>query len=864
MLSALLRKLLPAFLLLLVLPACALDGFVITAHRELPAGQFGNIHDGSTPGVLTRYDIRDDKTVGTKVLYAKDGVGDIALSPFGDRVAFTKPNGMIAVISVDGGDETDLISFIGGEQRKEAVATGIQWPAGDGGKWIYYYDVRPGSESVLRRVNVDTKQDEFVVRFNRYGWGALSPDTTPHSGHCVMRTDNYDVVIYDFRKGDGDLFGVPTWNPGCGISVSPDSRLFAANGGAHNTVALVDMNAQYQGGFRVNQWDGDPTAGATTREQIGWAWQGFRWGTNAMNWIVVHQGPLHAGTTHETYYQDAVLYDWVNKRQINVTHNPAGKFERVGGFWELGANAGFLGYFAGKAPFTVALQDARLTAGCAWQFGDGAGATGATVRHTYTQAGTYTIQGTQGGQTFTARVTVAPPRAPQASVIYLNANVLLVDFDEPVAGTAAVKLKSHTKVAGTVLNATGRRLIVKLADPLHGADALTLGGLHDTAQVPNEVAHTPLPIIPPAWPSDRRDLVFLWDTQQALNAVYNASTESVRVCKISPSEGQVGYDRFGRLRIECGRMGTGFWGNAGAQGDFHDLVIGGQFALETTFQAANLTQSRPDFPVRLVNISAWHAGDWECMLGQQKDRLLFSIRTSDNFLNLDGKPVKVELHGRAPIYEIAVIPDTKPHHLIVSYTSGNLVAFMDGKQVFQTKEVTGSLLPWGYGELNFGECHNHHGPNYGWAGRMEGIAIYKRTIDATEAAAEYAIAQRKMQQRKTLPEVTVEATLTARSAIPDPKTIAPYTEALVVNAYTITRVVEATKGWTTKLTPGQKIQIAQWGIAEGRRTSLAQARVGDTRTLVLELYAKHPDKLDQMVTSNDLDDAGALLLFEPR
>ena len=82
------------------------------------------------------------------------------------------------------------------------------WPASDGGKWLYYMDGQNGgNNNVLRRINVDTRQDEFVVRFNRSAAAgfALSLDATPHSGTYVKRTDNYVIAIYDMARGDGDI-----------------------------------------------------------------------------------------------------------------------------------------------------------------------------------------------------------------------------------------------------------------------------------------------------------------------------------------------------------------------------------------------------------------------------------------------------------------------------------------------------------------------------------------------------------------------------------------------------------------------------------------------------------------------------------
>src|ERR1700722_9907305 len=94
----------------------AVDGIAISAHYE--QAELGNIHDGSQPGRLMRYDIKDDKIVSSRAIYEKDGVGAVCISPFGDRVAFTKPSGMIAVISIDGGNETDLVNCLGDEKPK--------------------------------------------------------------------------------------------------------------------------------------------------------------------------------------------------------------------------------------------------------------------------------------------------------------------------------------------------------------------------------------------------------------------------------------------------------------------------------------------------------------------------------------------------------------------------------------------------------------------------------------------------------------------------------------------------------------------------------------------------------------------------
>ncbi len=333
----------------------ALDGFAVTVHYEKHG--LGIIHDAIEPGELRRYDLRGDRTVGWSALAANAVY--LCISPGGDQVAFTRADGGMALVSIDGGDPIELGSYTGGQAGNPG--TMLQWPVADSAQWIYFRDCRPGvTANVLRRVNVWSKQMEDVITFNRGGWPMLSPDMTPHAGHAVLRTDNYDVVVYDFTKGDGNLKGVPTWNPGCGNCISPDGLLFASNTGIHTGCTLLNMQAQSQADFRVNQYEGDPCSPALglRREQLGWAWQSFRWATNSQNWINVTQGRLKIPSNFEVLYMDSELYDWKNGRQLGVTHNRDGVFDRAGGFWD----ASIKGYEPFGAEPTDKLASTKLPA----------------------------------------------------------------------------------------------------------------------------------------------------------------------------------------------------------------------------------------------------------------------------------------------------------------------------------------------------------------------------------------------------------------------------------------------------------------------------------------------------------------------
>jgi hypothetical protein len=853
---------------LLATPAAAVDGFVVSIRYQ--AAGLGNIHDGSRPGVLMRYDIQGDRPVAAKAISSQGDVTGACIGPFGDQIAVTKANGVIAVLGSSGGPQTELARFIEEDPKRTApAATGIQWPASEGGKWIYYMDARNGgADNALRRVHATTRKDELVVRFNRSAAGgfALSMGATPTSGHLAKRTDNYVIAIYDMSRGDGDLYNCDR-TFGCGESISPDESFVAANDGSHTVCRLTDMSGQQRHSFRLSQWDGDPTKDKP-REKLEWVWQGFRWSVNAVNWIAVTQGRLKLGSTHETYQQDAMLYDWVNRRQINATLNKPGTFDRVAGFWEIGGKEAFLGSFSGKAPLSVELSDRRLHGSVAWDFGDGQRATApAPLRHTYAKEGRYSIQGRQGDLVFQAEVQVLRRRPPAAVCRYVGGTCLAVDFDEAVrvAGALEVRLQSGIAVTRSQLNETGRRLLVRLKEPLRGNDQLHVKGIEDLAQSPNALPDKALPVLLPEWPTNRAGLVFLWEDAHAANAVFDETSGELRQLRVSRDAGTAGIDRYGRMRLEHGRLATGFFSQANAQMQFGELILANAFSLEVTLASGDLRQKKPLYPARIINCSAWFDWDWEFFLGQQEDRLLFSIRTAENMLSMDGKRIAGDLHGRAPIYEIARLPDTLPHHLIVGYLPGRLAAYLDGRQVFESKEVTGSLKTWGYGELCFGD--NHNGGRHDWLGRLEGVAIYKRFLDAGEAARNSAVYRKKLAARKILPQIEVQAVLRAASRIPEPREIAPYRDALVIDEYEVEKVLRAGKDWRFdgKIEPGRKIRVAQWGIADGVKTALVEAKTGGSYRLLLEVFANHPEKLDEMETCNSLDEAFETpLLYEPR
>ncbi len=835
----------------------AFDGYVITIRHQ--SNENGNIHDGSTPGELVRYDLSNGTVRDSKVLYsATPGITEAHIGPFGQRIAFCRADGTLGIMNSDGGNITELGRFIAeGKMKKgEPASTGLQWPATDGGRWLYY----TSHENELKRIDLQSKKHEVVVTFNRAVAGefALSPDATPTSGYFVKRTDNYAVVIYDLARGDGDLYSVPVWAPGCGIGMSPDGTMFASNDGTHTVCSLVDMHARRQHSFRISEWDGDPTKGVKERAKLGWAWQHFRWSRNDMEWITVKQAPLVGESTHVIQFSDAMLYNWVQKRQINVTGNRAGTFDRPGGAWA-NSDDQLLGYYRGEAPFTVDIADARLAGSeWSWRVGDGnSGSTGPRFQHTFTEPGVFTVIAQRGDQRYRAQVTVEPRRAPTATVQVVNPGYLLISFDEAVTGDGKVRLADGTAVAQANLSVTGRQLQVALAKPLAGSTQVYLEGFTDLAQQPNPISAAPLEVTVPAWPINHEGIVYRWESARANNVVHDPKND-----RVLPSRLKGSYDREGWLRLAGDQAGTGFFAQTGQGMDFHQVIAANRFTMEAVIQPEEQSQAaaQGNFPRRIINCSAWHDGDWNFLLGQQDDKLVASIRTADNFLDMNGNPTTNALHGRAPVIELFTLSDTDPHHVVVTYEPGKLKAYVDGKQVVDSDQVTGDLK-WGYGELVFGGSHNSGRQR--WRGRMRNMALYARALTPEEVSKHYTIIQSAI---RPLPRITVRAELLAVSTAPTPESIAPYTEALIVNEYKVREVMQRSEEWNgPKVEDGQTIRVYQWGLINRTLTDNASLKPGAVRELTLEAYEGHPGKLDEVVTAHELELASdAALLYEPQ
>jgi hypothetical protein len=108
-----------------------------------------------------------------------------------------------------------------------------------------------------------------------------------------------------------------------------------------------------------------------------------------------------------------------------------------------------------------------------------------------------------------------------------------------------------------------------------------------------------------------------------------------------------------------------------------------------------------------------------------------------------------------------------------------------------------------------------------------------RSPHAVQIARSTAVA--KPSAAPTTKGVVVEARLASATAIPTPRSIAPYRNALVVSVYDVVKVIEGDY-------KAPRILVAQWAIRDARVIDEARQRtVGTVSRLTLDRYDAHPE-----------------------
>jgi hypothetical protein len=743
------------------------------------------------------------------------------ISPDGRRVIYSaKTDGTLQIHCVDWNGENDRVLGDGfGQWTWQDPATGIVW--------VYASDAGGNSAKFVDRFQLDepdTRERFYTGKVaNRF---SLSADGTravgefphPNTGMLYTRTGQLD------RKN---------YRTGCNTYISPDNSYFVTiMDGAHSLVTLYKPD-----GSRRDVGVTPPGLKLRSDRKKGCMWNP-KWASDARHLSVA--GPFGGGLGPDR--ADIWLGQFADDfnsiaKWVQVTANDY--MDTYGYVW---VDPG-LGRYAGEAPYTLAVPSAFTGPGT-WQWTFGEGATGKDGKHTYVKAGTYTVTAKQGARTLVGTVRVAAQAAPKLlSAAALDDRRVLLTCSEPIeVAVANVKLASNAAATKLSLDSEGSGIIAEFAAPLAARETLTVAGVTDRSQVPNAMAPATVQVVLPDWPSNQAGLMYLWQTARTRNLILDARLGlPVSTSLTGFSNYQLSlparFNRFGAALA----AGGGFVLNPGAPRHvFEGISRTGQFSFEIVVTPADLAQTKgtDDKPIA---IAAWEsgAGNGIFWLFQDKDKLLVGLSKKWG----DKKP---------EVFGMATLPDTKPHHVVVSIASKRLAFYLDGKKVKEIDPSPASFLRVGPPpfQLAVGNPNPHKNT---WRGTFEYLAMYNRFIEEPEAAKNAAAVAATLAQRKALPQIELQVKLVAKSQIPVPGQMAPYRNALVVNEY---QVEMALKGTYTPKT----IRVAQWGVSDLKPTPLAALKPGASVKLILERFSDH-DELASELISDTLEEDFELDLY---
>ena len=323
------------------------------------------------------------------------------------------------------------------------------------------------------------------------------------------------------------------------------------------------------------------------------------------------------------------------------------------------------------------------------------------------------------------------------------------------------------------------------------------------------------------WPGSRTGLVFQWRDNKDNGQFVNSSGQS-RSVRLKA----VGGARFGP-NGEMHILGGAFIPDGAFNQEIRDECRkSGELAIEAVVKTSRIPQFGP---ARIVSFSR-NPAKRNFTLGQQDNNLVLRLQTSNTSRNgID--------------FKLAALEAGKAYHVVVTYKSGLLVCYLNGKAVSRTNFESGSFKEW-HGSsytLIFG---NEVGGDRPWEGYLDGVAIYSRFIQPEEAARKFSLAHARIAARPQIDRKIVKAEMLQKADSPLPEAITPYRRALVVNRYKIKEAQDA------KLV-NQTVQVAEWALLDAKVPSTyAHTTPGHVVELNLEPYEAHPQLESERLASD--------------
>ncbi len=299
-----------------------------------------------------------------------------------------------------------------------------------------------------------------------------------------------------------------------------------------------------------------------------------------------------------------------------------------------------------------------------------------------------------------------------------------------------------------------------------------------------------------SWPVDRDRLVFVWENMKAANQLGEQSPVGFFQCNIELRGKALHTSKF--------QLATaGGWGDTGDAGKKigQALTRSGKAGVEFALTPADNQKG---------TIMSFASGvRTQILFEQDRDRLVVN------------DPEREKTATWSKIFESG-----KKQHLVLSYDGVKLELFKNGRSAgvrpFSIDLVTAAIDTFVIGD-QAGD----------WQGILENIAVYTEPLSPEAIAKNSQVVSENIADRSGEDVIVAEARLVDVTEIPTPDSIGAYRRALVVNIYSVDKVLE---GRYEK----DRILVAEWAVLD-REIIKEYIFPAKPEQLVLEKFDHHPE-----------------------
>jgi hypothetical protein len=314
-------------------------------------------------------------------------------------------------------------------------------------------------------------------------------------------------------------------------------------------------------------------------------------------------------------------------------------------------------------------------------------------------------------------------------------------------------------------------------------------------QLADKVAQNSSEVLAASWPAFKENLVFVWENMKAANQLGEQSPVGFYQCNIE-LRGRALHTS--NLQLATG----GGWGETGEAGGKIGAALAGSGKAGVEFVVT------PEQNLKGTIMSFASGGKARLLLKQEGDALI------------------VQTPGGEHVAWPQLLEAGKSQHLVLSFEGGKLELFKDGRSMGK------KLFP-----INFAAPVIDSfviGDSAGaWNGLLENIAIYDTPLSADKISRNSRLALDEAADRSGVQEITVEGKLIDMTEIPAPDSIGAYRRALVVNTYSVDKVLQGEY-------QQERVLVAEWAILD-REIIKKYSFPAVTEQLNLEKFDDHPE-----------------------